>query len=29
MKVALKDNLFTPISISDTKDFSTLEALVE
>lgn len=29
MKVALKDNLFTPVSISDIKDVSTLAALFE
>jgi glyceraldehyde 3-phosphate dehydrogenase len=29
MKVALKDNLFTPVSISDIKDLSTLAALFE
>jgi len=29
MKVALKDNLFTPVSISDIKDLPTLAALFE
>ena len=29
MKAALKDNLFTPVSISDIKDVSTLAALFE
>src|SRR5512139_4317039 len=29
MKVALKDNLFTPVSISDIKDIPTLAALFE
>jgi glyceraldehyde 3-phosphate dehydrogenase len=29
MKVALKDNLFTPVSISDIKDVATLAALFE
>jgi len=29
MKVALKDNLFVPVSISDIKDLSTLAALFE
>ena len=29
MKVALKDNLFVPVSISDIKDISTLAALFE
>ncbi|HEY9087822.1 MAG TPA: glyceraldehyde 3-phosphate dehydrogenase NAD-binding domain-containing protein [Anaerolineaceae bacterium] len=29
MKVALKNNLFTPVSISDIKDISTLAALFE
>ena len=29
MKVALKNNLFTPVSISDIKDIPTLAALFE
>src|SRR5512134_3340072 len=29
MKVALKNNLFVPVSISDIKDLSTLAALFE
>ena len=29
MKVALKNNLFTPVSISDIKDVATLAALFE
>src|SRR6187431_1133166 len=29
MRVALKDNLFVPVSISDIKDVSTLAALFE